>query len=289
MSNDIKQCQTTSNNVKRHQTMSNKRRKYRLAMLDDLTLREVFHIRVSLLGAISFITISIVALIVLLSVLIVYTPLRNILPGYSASLRQQLIQESARVDSLQADLTLQRQYLDVIKQLTAGDIQSDSVQSLDSMQRVERAQILEQQRNEVTESFKEQYELKERDRLLLFDVPSRTVQQLYRPVRGAIMQSAKPDEHRYSIVVRTPKNENVLAIMRGHIVLIERAEDNTFTIIIQHTPYMTIYRHVARPLKAQGALVEAGEAVGQMDGQLDLEMEIWNAGEFVNPEEAIVW
>jgi septal ring factor EnvC (AmiA/AmiB activator) len=269
--------------------MANKRRKYRLAMLDDLTLREVFHIRVSLLGAISFITISIVALIVLLSVLIVYTPLRNILPGYSASLRQQLIQESARVDSLQADLTLQRQYLDVIKQLTAGDIQSDSVQSLDSMQRVERAQILEQQRNEVTESFKEQYELKERDRLLLFDLPSRTVQQLYRPVRGAIMQSAKPDEHRYSIVVRTPKNENVLAIMRGHIVLIERAEDNTFTIIIQHTPYMTIYRHVARPLKTQGALVEAGDAVGQMDGQQDLEMEIWNAGEFVNPEEAIVW
>jgi septal ring factor EnvC (AmiA/AmiB activator) len=285
----FKQHQTTSNNIKRHQTMSNKRRKYRLAMLDDLTLREVFHIRVSLLGAISFITISIVALIVLLSVLIVYTPLRNILPGYSASLRQQLIQESARVDSLQADLTLQRQYLDVIKQLTAGDIQSDSVQSLDSMQRVERAQILEQQRNEVTESFKEQYELKERDRLLLFDVPNRTVQQLYRPVRGVVVQSAKPDEHRYSILVRTPKNENVLAIMRGHIVLVERAEDNTFTIIIQHTPYMTVYRHVARPLKTQGALVEAGDAVGQMDGQLDLEMEIWNAGEFVNPEEAIVW
>lgn len=84
-------------------------------MLDDLTLREVFHIRVSLLGAISMITLSLIGLIVLLSVLIVYTPLRNILPGYSASLRQQLIQESARVDSLQADLTLQRQYLDVIK------------------------------------------------------------------------------------------------------------------------------------------------------------------------------
>ena len=112
-------------------------------MLDDLTLREVFHFRVSLLGAISIITITIISLIVLLSVLIVYTPLRNILPGYSASLRQQLIQESARVDSLQADLTIQRQYLDVIKQLTAGDIHSDSVQSLDSLQRIERAQIAE--------------------------------------------------------------------------------------------------------------------------------------------------
>ena len=84
--------------------MANKRHKYRLAMLDDLTLREVFHFRVSLLGAISIITITILSLIVLLSVLIVYTPLRNVLPGYSASLRQQLVQESARVDSLQTSL-----------------------------------------------------------------------------------------------------------------------------------------------------------------------------------------
>ena len=61
--------------------MANKRHKYRLAMLDDITLREVFHIRVSWLGAVSVITIAILALIVLLSVLIVYTPIRNILPG----------------------------------------------------------------------------------------------------------------------------------------------------------------------------------------------------------------
>ena len=73
-------------------------------MLEDLTLREVFHFRVSLLGAITVITLSLVSLILLLSVLIVYTPIRNILPGYSESLRQQLIQESARVDSLQNSL-----------------------------------------------------------------------------------------------------------------------------------------------------------------------------------------
>ena len=91
-------------------------------MLEDSTLREVFHFRVTFWGAISVITLTFALLIVLLSVLIVYTPIRNILPGYNESLRQQIITESARVDSLQADLTLQRQYLDVIKQLTAGDI-----------------------------------------------------------------------------------------------------------------------------------------------------------------------
>ena len=270
--------------------MANKRRKYRLAMLDDLTLREVFHFRVSMLGAITMMTLSFLLLIALLSALIVYTPVRNILPGYSASLREQLINESARVDSLQADLSVQRQYLDVIKQLTAGDIETDSVQNLDSLQRVERAQILEQQRNEVTELFKAQYEQKERDRLMLYDNTStRSVTQLSRPVRGAIIQSAAPEQQRYAVAVRTAKNENVLAITRGHIVLTERAEDNTFTIVIQHTPLMSIYRHVSKPLKAQGSSVEAGEAIGLMDGSKEMELEIWDAGAFINPEEVIVW
>ena len=259
-------------------------------MLDDTTLREVFHFRVSLVGAIGIMTFSFILLIVLLSALIVYTPVRNILPGYSASLRQQLIDESARVDSLQADLTLQRQYLDVIKQLTAGDIQTDSVQSLDSLQRVERAQILEQQRNDATEAFKAQYEQKERDRLLLFDnLSNHSVPQLYRPVRGAIVREANPEAHLYSVAVHTPKNEQVLSVLRGHVVLVERMEDNSFTIAIQHTPYMSVYRHVTKPLKAQGVSVEAGEAIGLLDGRMDLELELWEAGQFVNPAEVIVW
>lgn len=270
--------------------MANKRHKYRLAMLDDVTLREVFHIRVSWLGAVSVITITILALIVLLSVLIVYTPLRNILPGYSESLRQQLIQESARVDSLQGSLTLQRQYLDMIKQLTAGDIQSDSVQSLDSLERVEQARILAQGRSEVTETFMAQYEQKERDRLLLFDAPvSQSMQQLYRPVRGAIMQSARPDLHIYATSIATAKNESVLAMMRGRIVHTERAADNSFTLVLQQTQYLTVYRGVTKALKPKGASVEAGEAIGVMDGDRNIEIELWDNGKFVNIEEVIAW
>ena len=258
-------------------------------MLDDLTLREVFHFRVSLLGAISVITIAIISLIVLLSVLIVYTPLRNILPGYSASLRQQLVQESARVDSLQASLVLQRQYLDVIKQLAAGDIQSDSVQSLDSLQRIERAQIAEQS-NEATDAFMAQYEQKERDRLLLFDNAVQTdSRRLFRPVRGTIVQSSRPDMKIYGVTIHTAKNENVLATTRGVVVSVERMIDNTFSISLQDGSYMTIYRHVASALKQPGTKVESGESLGLTDGEHDLVMELWDGGKCVNPEEVIVW
>lgn len=258
-------------------------------MLDDLTLREVFHIRMSWLGAVSVITLSLIALIVLLSVLIVYTPIRNILPGYSESIRQQLIIESARVDSLQTSLTVQRQYLDMIKQLAAGDIHSDSVQSLDSLERVERAQLVAQP-NEATEAFKAQYEEKERDRLLLFDNPSaQSVQQFYRPARGGVLLSARPDIRQYTTFIRTAPNENVMAIMRGTVVLMQRAEDNTFTAVLQHNPYTVIYRRLDKVLRVAGAQVEAGEAIGLMNGGKELELEIWNDGQFVNPEEVIVW
>lgn len=258
-------------------------------MLDDLTLREVFHFRVSLLGAISMITVTIVVLLALLSVLIVYTPIRNILPGYSESIRQQIIQQSSRVDSLQTDLMLQRQYLDVIKQLTAGDIQSDSVQSLDSLQRVERTRILEQ-RDEVTEAFLSQYELKERDRLQLFDNTSGpSMRSLYRPVRGVITRSARPESRQYSVSVRTGKNENVLATLRGTIVSAERLEDNTFAVTLAGGSFLTVYQHVGKVLKQPGTQVESGETIGMMDGVHELLLSCWDDGQFVNPEEIIVW
>ena len=265
------------------------RRKYRLAVLDDITLREVFHWRLSGLSAISLVTLLFVLLVAILSVLIIYTPIRNILPGYSESIRQQLTTESARVDSLQADLAVQRQYLDVIKNVTAGTIESDSVQSLDSMQIIQRNQLLEI-RNQATEQFLAQYEQKERDQLLLFDTRTPlTTLSLFRPVRGVVIESAVPDHQKYSVRLRVPKNENILAVMKGTIVFAQREIDNSHTVIVQHQQYMSIYRHVSLVLKRVGASMDAGDAIGMMNGTDELEFEIWRAGEPLNPEEVIVW
>ena len=265
------------------------KRKYRLAVLDDITLREMFHWRLSGLSAITLVTLLFLLLIGILSALIIYTPIRNILPGYSESIRQQLILESARVDSLQADLTIQRQYLDVIKNVTAGTIKSDSVQSLDSVQIVQRNQLLEI-RNQATEQFLSQYEQKERDQLLLFDTRTpMTTLSLFRPVRGVVIESAMPEEQRYSVRLRVPKNENILAVMKGMVVFVQREIDNSHTLMVQHQQYVSIYRHVSMVLKRVGASVDAGDALGIMNGRDELEFEIWRAGEPLNPEEVIAF
>lgn len=265
------------------------RRQYRLAILDDRTLREIFHMRLSGLGTFSTLMVLFLLLIILLSALIVLTPIRNILPGYSESIRQQLILENARVDSLQNSLTLQRQYLDVIKQLTAGDIQSDSIIRLDSLQMVENAKLPDMQ-NEETDAFLLQYEQQERDRLLLFGGPAqRTMQQMYAPARGVVMRSARFDLKQYGIAIRVARNENVLAVLRGTIVLLQPNLNNTYTIVIQHDRYVSVYRNVGTALKTQGVAVEEGESIGLMAGDKELEFELWESGKPVDPEKVVVF
>ena len=265
------------------------RHKYRLAMLDDVTLREVFHVRLTGLGTFSVLTLLFVLLLALLSVLIIFTPIRNVLPGYSESIRQQLIQESARVDSLQSSLTLQRQYLDVIKQLTAGTIESDSVRSLDSLQIVQGIQVLET-RNEATEEFMAQYEQAERDQLSLFDSQAqRNVQRLYRPARGVIVQPAQPEHRQYGVHILVAQNENIQAVLKGTIVYIERDWNNTSTIMVQHQQYISIYRQVDRVLKNVGAEVRGGETLGLVTGEKEFVFELWKDGKPVNPEEVITF
>ena len=104
-----------------------------------------------------------------------------------------------------------------------------------------------------------------------------------------IIQPARPDHRLYGVTVRTAKNENVMATTRGTLVAVERIADNTYTVVLQNGSFMTVYRHVAKVLKQQGTQVESGESIGLADGEHDIIVELWDAGQFVNPEEVIVW
>jgi biotin carboxyl carrier protein len=154
---------------------------------------------------------------------------------------------------------------------------------------VERARILEQH-NENTDAFLAQYEQKEHERLLLFDnIADRDVRQLYRPVRGVVVQEADPAAHQYITAVRTAKNENVLATLRGTVVAVTRTADNTYSLTLQNSAFVAVYSNIARVLKTEGTQVEKGETIGLMDGEHDLGIQLWDAGRFVNPNEVIVW
>jgi murein DD-endopeptidase MepM/ murein hydrolase activator NlpD len=224
----------------------------------------------------------------LFSLVILYTPVKNYLPGYSEDIRQQLIVESARMDSLNATMELHRQYLGVIKQVMTGEVHTDTVQSLDSMYIITREQLLEA-KSEATEEFIAQYEAKEKDNLQLFYVANTIpVLSFFRPAHGVILQSYSEQEKRYGVLIQTPENENVTAVLSGTVMYVNYEIGNTYSMMVQHTNYLSIYRNITKVLKKKGDVVQAGESIAIMD-KLPLEFELWQNGKPINPEEVIAF
>lgn len=265
------------------------RYKYRLTVMDESSLNEKWHIRLSGLGVFSMLFLLFVVVVCVFSLLIIYTPIRNVLPGYGDSIRQQLITESARVDSLSTDIELQRRYLEVIKQVTAGEIQSDTVQSLDSMQIVMRAELLEA-KNQATEEFLSQYEEKEKDYLQFFDTPNAlpTIS-FFRPVQGVITAHCVPEQKQYGIVLQTTDNKNITSVLSGTVIYVQQELDDTYTMMVQHENYLSVYRRIGTVLKPAGTQVQSGETLGIVSEQRLLGFELWKNGQCINPEEVIAF
>lgn len=278
----------TEDKKKKNSLWRKLRKQYRISVLDNNTLAEHMHIHLNGWGAIVVAAVLFLLTMGLFSLMILYTPIKNYLPGYSEDIRHQLIEESTRLDSLGTSLELHRQYLDIIKQIMVGEVQTDTMQHVDSMFIITKEQLLEA-KSEATQEFIAQYEAKEKDNLQLFYVANTTpVLSFFRPAHGVILQSFSEKERRYGVLIQTPENENVTAVLAGTVMYVNYEIGNTYSMMVQHQNYLSIYRNITKVLKHVGDAVEAGETIAIMGNQA-LMFELWQAGTAINPEEVIAF
>lgn len=264
--------------------------KYRLSILNEDTFTETWHTRMSRMGVFVLLTLSFFMTLGIYSLLIFYTPIRNILPGYSESIRQRLVEETVLVDSLSTTLELQTQYISVIRDIMAGEVKSDTVKRIDSLQLVQREKLLAEAKSEATQEFIAQYEAKEKDNLQLFDVQQvAPVVAFFRPAHGVVVEHYLPENKQFGVVIQTPANENATAVMQGTVLLVEYQINNTYTMAIQHSDYVSVYRNLEKALKRAGDVVKEGESIGLTSSKALLQFELWRRGESVNPEEVIAF
>ena len=116
---------------KRRHWWHNIKFKYKLTILNENTLEEVFSLYVSKLNGLSLLFTVLLLLFFFTSLLMVFTPLRNYLPGYmSNELRSAIVTNALRVDSLEQVAEQQHRYVQNIQDLLAGRVELDSVQSI---------------------------------------------------------------------------------------------------------------------------------------------------------------
>jgi murein DD-endopeptidase MepM/ murein hydrolase activator NlpD len=271
--------------------------KYRVSVLNENTLEESWHIRLSRFSVFMFASTLMLATFFILTILIFTTPISRYLPGYGESgNRSNIIQESMRADSLVQQVDLQEGYVDIIKGIINGKMKPDSIASLDSIALKQRAKILiEKSKREA--AFVEKFEKDEKYNLASIDTkPTENSYVFFRPTRGVISTSFNMSEQQFGIYLITSPNESVMSVLGGTVVYAAFTFDYGWVIQVQHeNNYLSIYKNNTRLMKKVGDDVKAGEciaitgdATGKKAGS-QFYFELWKQGKPIDPEEVIIF
>ena len=270
--------------------------KYKLTITNENTLEEIVGIHVSKLNGVSVLLSAVTVIFLSASLIIVFTPLRNYLPGYmNTEVREQVVTNALRADSLLRILEHQRMYVMNIQDIISGNIKADSVHSMDSLTVVRSEELME--RTQAEDEFRKQYEENERYNLTTIDnAPAVTGLIFFRPTRGMISSGFDANQKHYGIDIAASPNESVLSTLDGTVILATYTADTGYVIQVQHNQNLvSVYKHCGSLLKKVGDTVKAGEAIalvgntGEKTTGPHLHFEIWNRGRALDPSKYIVF
>ena len=282
---------------KRKSFWKNFKFKYKLTITNENTLEEIVGIHVSKLNGVSVLLFAVTVIFLITSVIIAFTPLRNSLPGYmNSEVREQVVLNALRADSLQWVLERQRMYIMNIQDIISGNVKVDSVHSIDSLTVTRTEELVE--RTQAEDDFRKQYEETERYNLTTIDnAPVMSGLIFFRPTRGMVSSDFDANKQHYGIDIAANPNESVLATLDGTVILATYTADTGYVIQVQHAQNLvSVYKHCGSLLKKVGDTVKAGEAIAlvgktgeKTTGGPHLHFELWNKGRALDPSKYIVF
>jgi len=268
--------------------------KYKLSFLNENTLEEVFALRLSRLSGFLTLLVFAVFLITLTAIVIIKTPIRNYLPGYlDSEIRQAIIGNALRTDSLQQDLLAQSKYLNNVTSILRGDMEVDSVRKIVPISDTSNISL---EKSKQTADFVRNYEAEEKYNLNTVQISQSHPDNVffYKPVSGVISSLFNLQDRHYGIDIAAKPKESVLATMKGTVIYAGFDANSGYVIQIQHSNgFVSIYKHNALLLKKEGDEVNSGEVIalvgntGYLSTGDHLHFELWYKGKPVDPREYI--
>ena len=269
--------------------------KYKLTITNENTLEEVVGIHVSKLNGVSVLLLTVTVIFLVAATIIAFTPLRNYLPGYmNSEVREQVVNNALRADSLQNALDRHRLYVLNIQDILRGEVKVDTVHSIDSLTVARSEELMERTKQE--EEFRKQYE--EQERYNLTAMPDMGISEIifHRPTRGMASSVFDANKKHFGVDIAATPNESVLATLDGTVILSTYTAETGYVIQVQHSrDFVSIYKHCGSLLKKVGDTVKAGEAIalvgntGEKTTGPHLHFELWNKGRAIDPSKNIVF
>ena len=271
--------------------------KYRVSILNENTLEESWHVRLSRFSVFMMGSTLVLITFIVLAILIFATPISRYLPGYGdAGNRTEIIRESMMADSMVQQINLQAGYLGIVKEIINGNIKPDTIASLNPEDLKEKARVFIEKKEKEKE-FVDKFEKEEKYNLGTIETkPNEDIYVFFRPTRGVISSSFNMSQKQYGINLITSPNESVVSVLEGTVIYAAFTFDFGWVIQIQHeNNYISIYKNNTQLLKKVGDEVRAGESIaitGESGGKktgTQFYFELWKQGKPINPEEVIIF
>lgn len=280
------------------------KRKHRFVVMDTDTFKEKFSFQLS--GANLFVTvgITIIVLILLTTILIAFTPLREWIPGYTDTrMVEQTYENAKKIDSLQVQLENQEWMIATMQSVLRGETlgveqsetPSDSAISLQQLAKAYRHSKEDSLLRLEVEREDNHYQVKEvsTTATTASDASSSSITHLfYTPLKGKIITPFGLAHH--GVDIASDANRAVCAAYSGTVIFSGFTAEEGHVIALQHPGnVVTVYQNNGSLLKRQGDAVRAGEPIayvgngGRRELGAYLHFEIWVGGVAVNPEEYI--
>ena len=263
--------------------------KYKLAILNESTLEEVWRIRLSKLSVITFSFVVAILYFFLIAVLIIKTPLRGFLPGYAdnAKMGKELKLTAVQVDSIYEKVQLHTQYISAMRAIVSGEVHVDSTMDKQAMVNVTSNALLEASEREM--AFRDSFEAQKVEELSIGIEKDKAVTNylMHKPANGRIVETFNPHRNAYGLTLSADPNTSVSAILDGVVISCEYSLNDVYILVVQHPDNLTSVYKLHQPyIKKIGDKVNAGEILSTFlkDADTYFEFQLWKEGSPLDPQ-----
>ena len=231
---------------------------------------------------------------IIMLVVIAFTPIRELIPGYpDGKERSQIVMNAILVDSIKRELEIRDQYFDNLKRIIYGEAPLEEIDDKDTISNINLKKITftKSQEDSLLRSQierDEQFDLSLADRTIKEDDISSLF--FFPPLKGVISSSYDLSKSHFGTDIVGNEGSIVHAIMEGTVLI-------GYVIQLQHdNNLISVYKHNAKLLKEVGTHVRAGEDIAVLgnSGELytsgtHLHFELWFKGKPLDSEKFVIY
>ena len=268
---------------------------YRLIIRNNETFSEVGSYNLTLLNLYIFTSVAFILAAILVYLMLGYTPMRRIMPGYGETVTfQEAYELNKKLNALEEQVGAQNLYINSFKGLLIGQVDTSQVEDISEGKaifsgnptpRIKEDDILRRKVNINPESSGQS-----------IGSNMLSIEQMYliAPLKGFVSAEFEYENGHLGIDIGAPADSPIKTIADGVVVLADWTLETGNTIGVQHSSnVISFYKHNSSLLKKVGDRVQAGEAIaiigntGTLSSGPHLHFELWNNGKVLDPSEFI--